>query len=240
MRIHDFLLVFSAFISEIAGTLSGFGSSTLFVPLAARLEDFYFVLALTSILHCFGNLAKMILFRKAFQKEIFWKMFLPSVVMTGCGALLVNYLPVEDLKIGLGLVLILVSIVWVSFKKIPFFSSPRAALMLSSLSGFATGLVGTGGAIRGIALSALQIEKSSFVMISSSVDFGGDFLRMLIYLKNGYMDWGQAFYIPLLAIVAYLGAKTGQKILEKMSQKFFETIVAVFVFLSGCLMLVGV
>jgi uncharacterized membrane protein YfcA len=112
MRIHDFLLVFSAFISEIAGTLSGFGSSTLFVPLAARLEDFYFVLALTSILHCFGNLAKMILFRKAFQKEIFWKMFLPSVVMTGCGALLVNYLPVEDLKIGLGLVLILVSIVW--------------------------------------------------------------------------------------------------------------------------------
>lgn len=62
MKPHDFLLTFLAFISEAIGTLSGFGSSTFFVPLAILVESFTFVLALTAILHCFGNLSKILLF----------------------------------------------------------------------------------------------------------------------------------------------------------------------------------
>ena len=51
MQWHDIGLGFLAFISETVGTVSGFGSSTFFVPMAVFLESFHMVLALTAILH---------------------------------------------------------------------------------------------------------------------------------------------------------------------------------------------
>ncbi len=110
--------------------------------------------------------------------------------------------------------------------------------LLCALSGFLTGLVGTGGAIRGLALAALGLNKNIFVMLSSSMDLGGDILRTGIYLKNGYMDWSQWFYLPLLGIAAIAGSWIGQKLLNHVSQAQFEKIVMVFVFLSGCTMLI--
>lgn len=75
MRAHDFLLVLLAFLSEVFGVLSGFGASSFLVPLGSLLESFYFILALTSILHCFGNLSKVFLFRESFNKKLFFEAF---------------------------------------------------------------------------------------------------------------------------------------------------------------------
>jgi uncharacterized membrane protein YfcA len=106
-------------------------------------------------------------------------------------------------------------------------------MVLSGISGFSTGLIGTGGALRGLALASLRIEKNSFISLSSSIDIGGDILRAIIYLANGYMDWQQWLYIPFLGIAALLGSLAGKKIISKLSQAQFEKIVAVFVFASG-------
>ena len=57
-----FLFFLIALLSEIVGTIGGFGSSVFFVPLAGLFFDFHTVLALTSILHVFSNAAKLVLF----------------------------------------------------------------------------------------------------------------------------------------------------------------------------------
>ncbi len=51
-----------ALLSEIVGTVAGFGSSVFFVPLASFFFEFHQVLALTSILHVFSNAAKLVFF----------------------------------------------------------------------------------------------------------------------------------------------------------------------------------
>ena len=237
MHLHDLLISIAALISEILGTLSGFGSSTFFVPIASYLEKFQFVLALTAILHCFGNTSKIFLFREHFEWKYFFRLAVPSVVLSGVGALLTNYLPGEILKTGLGVVLILLSSIFLlgkfRFKRLPDW----AAIVLSGISGFATGLVGTGGAIRGIALGALNLERGSFVVLSAAIDFGGDFLRMIIYLKSGFMDWSQWFYVPILGILAFIGARIGKQLLGLIPKGKFEKMVAVFVLLGGIAML---
>ena len=237
MQLHDLLISFAALFSEILGTLSGFGSSTFFVPIASYLENLQFVLALTAILHCFGNTSKIFLFREHFEWKYFLRLAIPSVVLSGIGALMTNYLPGEVLKTGLGVVLILLSSIFLlgkfRFKRLPVW----VAIILSGISGFATGLVGTGGAIRGIALGALNLERGSFVVLSAAIDFGGDFLRLVIYLKNGFMDWSQWFYIPILGIMAFLGARIGKKLLGLIPQKKFEKMVALFILAGGIAML---
>lgn len=238
MNIYDLALIFFAFLSELLGTLSGFGSSTFFVPAALFVESFHFVLALTAILHCFGNLSRIILFRKNFEWRLFFRLALPFIILTGVGAILTKYSDPAALKVSLGIFLILVAPVLAfgkhAMERLPIW----AGVILSGVSGFLTGFVGTGGAIRGIALTALKIEKNSFVALSSSIDVGGDLLRASIYLKNGYMDWSQWFYIPLLWVAAILGARAGKKVLNRVNQTQFERIVAFFVFVSGIALLV--
>ena len=51
-------------LAEIAGTVGGFGSSMLVMPLAGEFLPFEQALGLTAVFHVFSNGAKMILFRK--------------------------------------------------------------------------------------------------------------------------------------------------------------------------------
>lgn len=233
MDYHDFAIVLSALVSEILGTLSGFGSSSFFVPIALQIENFKFVLALTAILHCFGNFFKILLFRKDFLWAHFYQLAIPSVFMTGLGALMTVTFSTNLMTQILGAFLILFSIYSLFIKKRTLILPKWLSIFFSALSGFLTGFVGTGGALRGLALSALQLPKSSFVALSSSIDIGGDLLRAFIYLKSGYMDWNQWFYLPLLAIAAFTGARIGKKILGRINQNLFEKIVSVFILLSG-------
>jgi len=67
-----FVFFLLAFVSEVVGTIAGFGSSVFFVPLAGFLFDFHSVLALTSILHVFSNAAKLLLF----GRHVRWRLLL--------------------------------------------------------------------------------------------------------------------------------------------------------------------
>ncbi|MGZ3713199.1 MAG: TSUP family transporter, partial [Bdellovibrionota bacterium] len=195
---HDLFLVFLAFFSEAIGTISGFGSSTFFVPIAVFFEAFSFVLALTAILHCFGNFSKIFLFQEHLPKSLLLKLGLPSVLLAGVGALLSAHAPVSILSQLLGFLLTAVALLTLFKKRRPSNISNAQASAICGFSGLMTGLVGTGGALRGMALAALQIEKNSFVALSAAIDLGGDLLRAVIYLWQGFMDWNQWLYIPAL------------------------------------------
>lgn len=193
------------------------------------------VLVLTGLLHCFGNSGKIFLFRQYFQWKYFIQFALPAILFTGIGAVFNHHvsLPWAHRTLGVLLVLLPIFVFWMKKRKKSLRLPAWQTWLLCALSGFLTGLVGTGGAIRGLALAALGLNKNSFVMLSSSMDLGGDILRTSIYLKNGYMDWSQWFYLPLLGFAAFAGSWLGQKILNTMSQEQFEKIVMIFVFLSG-------
>lgn len=239
MSWHDFFFAFIGFLSEILGTISGFGSSTFFVPIAQMLENFHLVLVLTALLHSIGNLSRIYYFKNSFDKKLFIKMAFPSIVLSGLGALLTKYIPTEHLSKTLGAALVVIAIV-LFFKKNKQKSllKPSWGIPLVGLSGFMTGLVGTGGAIRGVALASLHIEKSLFIGLSSAIDLGGDLLRLAIYLYHGYMDWNEWYYIPLLALSAWAGAKIGHRLLQFVPQDLFIKIVTFFVFVGGIVLLI--
>ncbi len=238
MVLHDLYLVLIGFFSEVLGTVSGFGSSTFFVPAGLFFESLYFVMALTSILHCFSNFSKITLFREHFSWKYFWKLAVPSILLTAVGAVISKWVAVQHLIHFLGAFLVLVSILFLLGKEHIQRLHVSTGIAFSGLSGFVTGLFGTGGALRGLVLSAMNMEKNQFVVMSSAMDLGGDLLRAIIYISNGYMDWTQWLYIPLLAVAAFFGAFIGKKILATIDQALFEKIVSVMVLISGIMLLI--
>lgn len=239
MQIHDALLALTGLASELLGTVSGFGSSTFFVPVARLLESMSLVLALTAILHCFGNLAKLWVFRGNLRRDLLIRLGAPSVALSAVGALLSSRFDVDGLSRFLGGVLVLVAVLKLALgRREPRLPMPAGAA-LCGVSGLFTGLVGTGGALRGVALGGLALSSYEFVALSSAIDFGGDLLRAAIYLRQGYMDWSQWFYVPLLGVSALAGARLGRRLLARIDQNRFQKIVACFVLISGISLLLS-
>jgi uncharacterized membrane protein YfcA len=65
-----YLFYILAFFAEVLGTISGFGSSILFVPIASLFFDFHLILGITAVFHVFSNISKIALFRKGIDKKL--------------------------------------------------------------------------------------------------------------------------------------------------------------------------
>lgn len=227
-----------ALACEIMGTLGGFGSSVLFVPLANFFFAASLVLSLTSILHVFSNTAKLWLFRKTISKHLFLLYGIPSLIFTLLGAYLTKLYSFIYLEWTMAIFLLLFSGLFLLFPKIHLKANNSTALVNGSLAGFMAGFTGTGGAIRGMSLVAFNLEKNLFVGTSAAIDFGVDFSRMFIYYYNGFFQMDYLYYIPLLVIASFLGSYIGKQLLNKISQEVFKKIVLVLILLISISMLI--
>jgi uncharacterized membrane protein YfcA len=227
-----------ALACEIIGTLGGFGSSVLFVPLANFFFAASLVLSLTSILHVFSNTAKLWLFRKTISKHLFLLYGIPSLIFTLLGAYLTKVYSFTYLEWVMAIFLLLLSSLFLLFPKIQLKANTSTALVSGSFAGFMAGFTGTGGAIRGMSLVAFNLEKNLFVGTSAAIDFGVDFSRMFIYYYNGFFEINYVYYIPLLVIASFLGSYIGKQLLNKISQEVFKKIVLGLILLISISMLV--
>lgn len=224
-----YLFLFLAFISEIIGTVSGFGSSILFVPIASLYFDFTTVLGITAVFHVFSNLSKIALFRNGINKEIVLKLGIPAVIFVTIGALLTSYIPVKQMELTMNIMLILLAVyLLINFNK-KLKQSNRNLYIGGSVSGFLAGLVGTGGAIRGITLTAFQLQKDVFIATSAFIDLGVDSSRAIVYISSGYFDKKYLILIPFLIIVSFLGSYLGKIILKYTSDKLFRYFVLLII-----------
>ena len=216
------LFLFLALLAEIIGTIGGFGSSVFFVPFSNLFFDFHTVLGITAIFHLSSNISKIYLFRKGLDKKLLLQIGIPSVLFVIIGGILSSYFDSKLLEIGLGIFLILLSLLFLIKDKLVIPARLKESIIGGSLSGFTAGFLGTGGAIRGITMAAFNLEKSVFVATSATIDFGIDFTRSFVYFFNGYITKEILIYIPFLFIIGFVGTWIGQKILNKIPQNKFK------------------
>lgn len=213
-----YLFVLLAFISEVIGTVSGFGSSILFVPIASIFFDFKTVLGITAVFHVFSNLSKITLFREGIDKQITLKLGIPAVAFVLIGAWLTTFLPTELLALLMNIGLLLLSCyLLVNFNKAVKQTNLNLYIGGAS-SGFLAGLTGTGGAVRGITLAAFQLPKSVFIATSALIDLGVDSSRAVVYVSNGYFKTAYLILIPFLIGISIGGSYIGKLILKRTSE----------------------
>jgi uncharacterized membrane protein YfcA len=222
-----------AFLSEVIGTIAGFGSSVFFVPLAGFLFGFHEVLALTSVLHVFSNTAKLALFRQHVQWKLLLLLGLPGIVFVILGAFLSRQVEFRFTELILGLFLILFSLLLLLKPAAKLTPNALNATSCGALAGFLAGLIGTGGAIRGLVLAAFDLEKNVFVATSAAIDSGVDFSRMIVYLRGGYLTKESYWLVPSLLIIAFIGSYVGKLLLNKIPQDRFRRIVLLLVLAIG-------
>ncbi|WP_222983176.1 sulfite exporter TauE/SafE family protein [Flagellimonas meishanensis] len=232
MKVNYFFLLL-ALLAEIVGTVGGFGSSVFFVPLGNFYFDFHSVLGMTAIFHLSSNLSKILLFKKGLDKMLLLYIGVPSVLFVIVGGFLSKLVQTAMLEIVLGIFLVAFALLFLIKREIIVLPNKRNAVIGGTLSGFSAGLLGTGGAIRGLTMAAFNLEKSAFIATSAFIDFLIDFSRTFVYYGNGYIGKQELTYLPFLLVIGFVGTYLGKRILVHIPQVVFIRLSLLLILLIG-------
>lgn len=238
MKNLNFTFILLALVAEIIGTIGGFGSSVFFVPLGNFYFDFQSVLGLTALFHLSSNLSKIFLFKKGLNKRLLLNIGVPSVLFVILGGYLSKEVESTYLELFLGIFLVSLSLLFLIRRKLVISPNRRNAVLGGLFSGFSAGLLGTGGAIRGLTMASFNLEKSVFIATSAFIDFMIDFSRTFVYYNNGYIHQHDLKYIPFLFAIGIIGTWIGKKLLDFIPQSRFRRLSLVFILLIGLVTIV--
>jgi uncharacterized membrane protein YfcA len=223
------LIALLTLAASAVGTFSGFGTSTIMVPVLAAFLPLPQVLLLVGIIHWFGDIWKMLLFRSGIRWKLILLFGVTGIAATVAGGLLVFRAPENLLARALGAFL-LVYVLFILAK--PRFRIPQTALTATAgglLHGFTAGIFGVGGAVRGAFLAVFDLPKAVYIFTSGAIGFIVDSGRILTYWSQGAaferrLLLGLLLFVP----VSFAGAKVAERIVERVPQERFRFAVAMF------------
>jgi uncharacterized protein len=228
------LIALLTILAAGVGTLTGFGTSTIMVPVLLFFVPLPQTLLLVGIIHWFGNVWKILFFKKGFNWKLILSFGIPGIAASYLGATLVFTVAERFLSQLLGA--FLVAYVVFLFLK-PAFRVPSntvTAVSGGGLSGFFAGIFGVGGAVRGAFLSAYDLPKAVYISTAGAIALFIDTTRIATYVLNNValapdLFWGLLLFIP----ASFLGARAAKRIVDHIPQSKFRLVVAGFLFLVG-------
>jgi len=224
---------FVTLLASCIGTLSGFGLSTIMLPILLLFLPFTQVILLVSIIHWFHSGWNTLLFREGISWHLFAYFGIPGIVTSTFGARLVGGEP-EHLLPFLGVFLIGYSFLLIFVPKFQLPYTRLIALMGGSLSGFFAGIFGMRGAVRSMFLSAFNLPKIVYLGTTGVIAFFVDSTRLFVYVLEGInidpsLWWGLLLFVP----ASFVGSYIGRYLVYKISIQYFRKFVALFLLLVG-------
>jgi hypothetical protein len=232
-------LTFLTIIAGGIGTLTGFGTSTIMVPVLLVFFPLAPTLLLVGVLHVFGDIWKISLFRQGVRWRLILLFGVPGVISTFLGARLVFSVPETLLSKILGGFLI-AYVAFLAFNPdFKFKQNTLTATTGGAVSGFFAGIFGVGGAIRGAFLAAFDLPKAVYIATAGAIGLAIDTVRIGTYLSEGttlpsHLYWGLLLFIP----ASFIGAHAAKKIVDRIPQEQFRLVVAIFLLLFGVKLLI--
>src|SRR3990167_3241478 len=221
-------------IASIVGTLAGFGTSTIMLPVLLLFLPYPIALLFVGIIHFFDDLWEIILFRRAANWKILLGFGVPGVVASFAGARLVVTEPSAILSRLLGALIIFYIFLVLAKPKLKIPANTISAGVGGTLSGLIAGIFGIGGPVRAMFLTAFNLPKETYLFTSGAIALFIDPARLATYILGGTklpenLFWGLFIFIP----ITFIGSKIAKKFVDRIPQKKFRNVIAIFLFLAG-------
>jgi uncharacterized membrane protein YfcA len=234
MEIALIALVLLTLGASYVGTLTGFGMSTIMVPALLFFLPLPETLLFTAVVHLFGDVWKMLLFRKGVDWKLVAWFGVPGVVMSWLGASLSLRVPEVLLSRTLGASLVMYAVFLFARPSFKIAASDASAALGGALSGLLAGIFGIGGPPRAAFLAAFKLKKVAYVFASGAIAFAVDATRIAGYAFGGARLASPLVTGLLVAVpVSLLGALIAQKSLARVSEEAYRNVIAAFLLLVG-------
>lgn len=221
-------------IASTIGTITGFGTSTLMIPVLAIFLPPVEAIFLVTIIHWFGDVWKVSLFRKGFHLKLLALFGVVGLATSYIGASVSLSADQTILLRILGGFLLLYGQFLILQSKFKIPATNTAAIFGGALSGFFAGMFGMGGTLRGMFLSAFNLPKAVYIATAGAIGILVDSTRIVAYLTLGAslperLWWSLLILIP----VSFIGAQIAKRIVNRIPQDKFRIVIAVFLLAVG-------
>jgi hypothetical protein len=226
-------------VASVIGTVSGFGLSTIMIPVLVLFYSPIEAIYVTAIVHWFGDVWKVVIFPRAVR----WRLFVPFAVAGLVAAVIGATFTVDvrhDLLLRLlGAFLLAYAVFLFTHHTLHIRSRRTTALVGGGLSGLAAGMFGVGGPIRSVFISAFNLPKASYIATLGAIGIVVDVARVATYAGSGVQLSGRLWWsLVVLVPISFLGAELAKKIVTKISQRMFRVFIAVLVLVVGVKLLI--
>lgn len=221
-------------VASIIGTATGFGISTIMVPVLSLWIPFGQVLLLVGIVHLANDLWKILLFRTGVRWRFIATFGLAGIAASFLGGWLSRFASDVPAKRLLGAFLLLYVIFLFVDRRWRLPQTRRTAVAGGISSGLVAGVFGMGGAVRSAFLLSFDLPKAVYLFTSGVLAFAIDVARISGYLSGG--TWlSRLHWISVAAAVpvSLIGAWTAKRLVERIPQGGFRTFIAVFLLAIG-------
>jgi len=237
--VEGLLLCLLTLIAAGVGTATGFGTSTIMIPVLTLFMPLPVSLLFVGFIHLCGDIWKVLLFKRGFDWKLILFFGLSGIVASYLGASLSFYAEGLPLKKILGAFLILYVVFLFIKRKWVLPKNSGTAICGGLLSGLFAGFFGVGGAIRGAFLTAYNLPKEVYIFTSGLIALFIDVTRVSAYIGGGTRLEKNMLYALLACIpVSFLGAYIAKKFLDRLPQRFFRVFVGIFLALVGIKLLI--
>jgi uncharacterized membrane protein YfcA len=221
-------------VSGTIGTMTGFGTSTIMLPILVMFMPPIEAIFLVSIIHWFGNLWRIMLFKSGLNLKLFALFGISGLVASYAGASLSLKIDGSFLLRLLGIFLAIYSLSLIFKSHLKITAGTKTALFGGTLSGFFAGIFGIGGAIRSAFLLVFDLPKAVYIATAAAIGLLVDSTRVITYYWGGTqmserLWWGLLIFIP----VSLSGAQIAKIIVNKIPQDKFRIVIAVFLLFIG-------
>lgn len=228
------LIALLTLFASAVGTATGFGTSTIMVPVLVSFMPLPQALLLAGVIHWFGDIWKMLLFRQGARWRLVIGFGVPGIIATVAGAYVMFETPERILARVLGAALIAYVVFLLANPRFRLPQTTPTIVAGGALYGFAAGVFGIGGAIRGAFLAAFDLPKEVYIFTAGAIGLAVDSGRLAAYLWGGstlepHLLWGMLAFIP----ASFVGAKTAERIVAKTPRTKFRLVIAVGLGLVG-------
>ena len=233
------LLCLLALIASGVGTATGFGTSTIMIPVMTMFVSLPIALLFVGIIHLCGDIWKVLLFRRGFEWKLVLGFGLSGIAASFIGASLSLRESAFPLKRILGAFLIGYVVFLLLKRKWTLPKTRATSVCGGALSGLFAGFFGVGGAVRGAFLTAFDLPKEVYVLTSGMIALFIDVTRVSRYLWGGTRLEVNLLYALIACIpISFAGAYLAKRFLDRLPQRLFRIFVGVFLGLVGARLLI--
>jgi uncharacterized protein len=237
--VETLLLCLLTLIASGIGTATGFGSSTVMIPIMVLFVPFPIALLFVGIIHLCGDVWKVLLFKRGFDWKLILAFGLSGIGASFLGASFSLQAQAFPLKRILGAFLIFYVVYLFLKREWALPKTNATAVCGGMMSGLFAGFFGVGGAVRGAFLTAFNLPKEVYIFTSGLIALFIDLTRVSRYIWGGTRLQGDILVALVLSIpISFAGAYLAKRFLDRLPQKFFRIFVGVFLALVGIKLLI--
>ena len=236
------LMAVAAVAAGAIASVTGFGIGSTLTPVVAIRYGMKLAVVLVAIPHFAATLLRAWRLRHEVDRTVLLRFGIASAAGGLIGASLHNRVESTGLAIVFGCLLVFAGIAGLTRLLERIHLGRVQAWIAGILSGGSGGMVGIQGGLRAAALMAFDIRKEAFVATGTAIALVVDTVRLPVYLmmmgrEVVLREWP---VVALATVGTLIGTLAGERVLRRIPERVFRTVVSLLILGLGAAVLAGV